>query len=540
MGKYREVRFDQDAQTRLLRGIDRLTRAVSITLGPRGRNVILAKEFGSPKVVNDGVTIAQEQTYRDPFENMGAQLVKQVSKETEDAAGDGTTTATVLAHAIITDGLKNITAGASPLMLKRGLEAAANAVVDGLVGQSQDLADKREMARVATISANDGAIGETIVDAMEAAGSDGVITVEESDSIDTTYEVVEGLQFDRGYLSPYFVTDAERMEAELKEPYILVTDQKIKKARDLLPVLEKIAQANKPLLVIAPEVEGEALTTLVINKLRGTLNAVAVKAPGFGDRRKAMLQDIAVLTGGLVVAEDAGMKVEAAELEQLGRAERVVVNDDDTTIVGGRGEAKNIQGRIEQIKKQMETSDADYDREKLRERMAKLTGGVAVIKVGAATEAELEEKKHRMEDALEATKAAVEEGILPGGGVALIHAARELEKLTFEDERQIGVRLLRRALEAPLRQLAENAGYEGNVVVEKVKALDPGYGFDAIAEDYVDMKAAGIIDPTKVTKSAVENAASVAGMILTSGAAVAIREDKASGSGMPPMPDDLY
>ncbi len=540
MGKYREVRFDQDAQTRLLRGIDRLTRAVSITLGPRGRNVILAKEFGSPKVVNDGVTIAQEQTYRDPFENMGAQLVKQVSKETEDAAGDGTTTATVLAHAIITDGLKNITAGASPLMLKRGLDAAANAVVDGLVGQSQDLADKREMARVATISANDGAIGETIVDAMEAAGSDGVITVEESDSIDTTYEVVEGLQFDRGYLSPYFVTDAERMEAELKEPYILVTDQKIKKARDLLPVLEKIAQANKPLLVIAPEVEGEALTTLVINKLRGTLNAVAVKAPGFGDRRKAMLQDIAVLTGGLVVAEDAGMKVEAAELEQLGRAERVVVNDDTTTIVGGRGEAKNIRGRIEQIKKQMETSDSDYDREKLRERMAKLTGGVAVIKVGAATEAELEEKKHRMEDALEATKAAVEEGILPGGGVALIHAARELEKLTFEDERQIGVRLLRRALEAPLRQLAENAGYEGNVVVEKVKALDPGYGFDVIAEDYVDMKAAGIIDPTKVTKSAVQNAASVAGMILTSGAAVAIREGKASGSGMSPMPDDLY
>jgi len=540
MGKYREVLFDQEAQTRLLQGVNRLTKAVSITLGPRGRNVILAKEFGSPKVVNDGVTIAQEQTYQDPFENMGAQLVKQVSKETEDAAGDGTTTATVLAHALITEGLKNITAGVNPLMLKRGLDAAAHAVVDGLAQQSQELGDKSEMARVATISSNDAEIGTIIADAMEAAGSDGVITVEESDSIDTTYEVVEGLQFDRGYLSPYFVTDAERMEAELKEPYILITDQKIKKARDLLPVLEKIAQANKPLLVIAQDVEGEALTTMVINKLRGTLNAVAVKAPGFGDRRKAMLQDIAVLTGGLVIAEDADMKVEAAELEQLGRAERVVINDDDTTIVGGQGEAKNIQGRVEQIKKQIETSDSDYDREKLQERMAKLSGGVAVVKVGAATEAELEEKKHRMEDALEATKAAVEEGILPGGGVALIHAARELETLSFDDERGIGVRLLRKALEAPLRQLAENAGYEGNVVVERVKALESGWGFDVVAEDYVDMKAAGIIDPTKVTKSAVQNAASVAGMILTSGAAVAIREDKASGSGMPPMPDDLY
>ena len=540
MGKYREVLFGQEAQTRLLRGVDRLNRAVSITLGPRGRNVILGKEFGSPKVVNDGVTIAQEQTYQDPFENMGAQLVKQVSKETEDAAGDGTTTATVLAHALITEGMKNITAGANPMMLKRGLDQAAQAVVDGLVKQSQELKDKGEMARVATISSNDEEIGTIIADAMEAAGTDGVITVEESDSIDTSYEVVEGLQFDRGYLSPYFVTDAERMEAELTEPYVLITDQKIKKARDLLPVLEKIAQAGKPLLVIAQDVEGEALTTMVINKLRGTLTAVAVKAPGFGDRRKAMLQDIAVLTGGLVIAEDAGMKIENTELEQLGRAERIVVTDDDTTIVSGQGEEKNIQGRIEQIKKQIETSDSDYDREKLQERMAKLSGGVAVIKVGAATETELEEKKHRMEDALEATKAAVEEGILPGGGVALIHAARELEKLAFEDERRIGVALLRRALEAPLRKLAENAGYEGNVVVEKVKALKPGHGFDVVAEDYVDMKKAGIIDPTKVTKSAVQNAVSVAGMILTSGAAVAIREDKSNGLAMPSMPDDLY
>ena len=539
MGTYREVLFDQDARTRLLRGVDRLTRAVSITLGPRGRNVVLAKAFGSPKVVNDGVTIAQEQTYKDPFENMGAQLVKQVSKETEDAAGDGTTTATVLAHALITEGLKNITAGANPMMLKRGLDQAAHAVVDGLSQQSQELKDKGEMARVATISSNDAEIGTIIADAMEAAGTDGVITVEESDSIETTYEVVEGLQFDRGYLSPYFVTDPERMEAELKDPYVLITDQKVRKAHDLIPVLEKVVEAGKPLLVIAQDVEGEALTTLVINKLRGTLNAVAVKAPGFGDRRKAMLQDIAVLTGGLVIAEDAGMKVENAELAQLGRAERIVVNDDDTTIVGGQGEAKNIQGRVEQIKKQMETSDSDYDREKLQERLAKLSGGVAVVKVGAATEAELEEKKHRMEDALEATKAAVEEGILPGGGAALIHAARELESLTFDDERGIGVRLLRKALAAPLRQLAENAGYEGNVVVEKAKTLQQGWGFDVVAEDYVDMKAAGIIDPAKVTKSAVQNAASVAGMILTSGAAVAIREDKSNGS-RPPMPDDLY
>jgi chaperonin GroEL len=534
--KYKEVLFDEEAREKLRKGIDRLTNAVRITLGPRGRNVVLAKEFGPPKVVNDGVTIAEEQEYLDEFENMGAQLVKQVAKETEDAAGDGTTTATILAHAILTEGMKNITAGANPMQLKRGLDKAVEVVVEELKKMSQELKTKEEMARVATISSNDEEIGRIIADAMEKAGKDGVITVEESDTIETYYEVVEGMQFDRGYLSPYFVTNAERMEAELKEPYILITDQEIKKARDLVPVLEKVAQTGKPLLVIASDVEGEALTTLVINKLRGTLQSVAVKAPGFGDRRKAMLQDIAILTGGQVIAEDAGMKVESATLDMLGRAERVVVTDDDTTIIGGKGDKKEIQARIEQIKKQMETADSDYDREKLQERMAKLAGGVVIIKVGAPTEAELEEKKHRMEDALEATKAAVEEGILPGGGVALLNAARKLDDLKLEGDEQIGAKLLQKALEAPMKQLAENAGYEGNIIVEKVKGLELGMGFDVVSEQYVDMMKAGIIDPAKVTKSAVLNAVSVAGLLLTSGAAVAtkeIGEDKTQ----PPMPE---
>jgi len=533
--KYKEVIFDDEAREKLKKGIERLTNAVRITLGPRGRNVILDKEFGAPKVVNDGVTIAEEQEYLDEFENMGAQLVKQVAKETEDAAGDGTTTATILAHALIFEGMKNITAGANAMQLKRGLEKASEAVVEELTKMSKELKTKEEMARVATISSNDEEIGAIIADTMEAAGEDGVITVEESDTIETYYEIVEGMQFDRGYLSPYFVTNAEKMEAELKEPYILITDQEIKKARDLVPVLEKVAQAGKPLLVIGQDVEGEALTTLVINKLRGTLQSCAVKAPGFGDRRKAMLQDIAILTGGQVIAEDAGMKVETATLDMLGRAERVVITDDDTTIIGGKGDKGEIEARIEQIKKQMENADSDYDREKLQERMAKLAGGVAIIKVGAATETELEEKKHRMEDALEATKAAVEEGILPGGGVALLNAAETLEKLKLDGDQQIGVRLLQKALEAPMRQLAENAGYEGNIVVEKVKALDKkGMGFDVLNEEYVDMVKAGIIDPTKVTKSAVLNAVSVAGMILTSGACVAAKE--IGKDEQPPMP----
>jgi chaperonin GroEL len=537
--KYKEVIFDDEARGRLKKGIDRLTNAVRITLGPRGRYVILAKEFGAPKVVDDGVTIAEEQEYLDEFENMGAQLVKQVAKETEDVAGDGTTTATILAHALISEGMKNITAGANPMQLKRGLEKAVEVVVEDLTKASKELKSKDEMARVASNSAHDEEIGKIIADTMDKAGKNGVITVEESDTIETYYEIVEGMQFDRGYLSPYFVTNAERMEAELKDPYILITDQEIKKARDLVPVLERIAQSGKPLLVIAEDVEGEALTTLVINKLRGTLQSVAVKAPGFGDRRKAMLEDIAILTGGQVLAEDAGLKVESATLDMLGRAERVVITDDDTTIIGGKGEKKKIEGRIEQIKKQMENTDSDYDREKLQERMAKLAGGVAIIKVGAATEAELEEKKHRMEDALEATKAAVDEGILPGGEVALINAAKALEKLKLDEDQQIGVRLLKKALEAPLKQLAENAGYEGNIVVEKVKTLEKGVGFDVVSEQYVDMMKEGIIDPTKVLKSAVLNAASVAGMILTSGACVAIKEigeDKQ----MPAPPPDMY
>jgi len=537
--KYKDVVFDDEARERLKKGIDRLTNAVRITLGPRGRYVILGKEFGAPKIVDDGVTIAEEQEYLDEFENMGAQLVKQVAKETEDVAGDGTTTATILAHALITEGMKNITAGANPMQLKRGLEKACEVVVEELTKASKELKSKDEMARVAANSAHDEEIGKIIADTMDKAGKDGVITVEESDTIETYYETVEGMQFDRGYLSPYFITNAERMEAELKEPYILITDQEIKKARDLVPVLERIAQSGKPLLVIAEDVEGEALTTLVINKLRGTLQSVAVKAPGFGDRRKAMLEDIAILTGGQVLAEDAGLKVESATLDMLGRAERVVITDDDTTIIRGKGDKKKIEGRIEQIKKQMENTDSDYDREKLQERMAKLAGGVAIIKVGAATEAELEEKKHRMEDALEATKAAVDEGILPGGEVALLNAAKALEKLKLDEDQQIGVRLLKKALEAPLKQLAENAGYEGNIVVEKVKTLEKGMGFDVVTEQYVDMMKEGIIDPTKVLKSAVLNAVSVAGMILTSGACVAIKEigeDKQ----MPPPTPDMY
>jgi len=480
--------------------------------------------------------VAEEQEYQDEFENMGAQLVQQVAKETNEVAGDGTTTATILAHAIIMEGLKSVAAGYNPMLIKRGLDKAVEVVVEELEKQSKPLKKKEEMARVATISSNDEEIGRIIADAMEAVGEDGVITVEDSDTINTYYEVVEGMQFDRGYLSPYFVTNAEKMEAELKEPYILITDQELKKARELLPVLERVAQEGKPLLVIANEVEGEALTTLVINKLKGTLQSVAVKAPGFGDRRKAMLEDIAILTGGKVIAKDAGMKIEDATLDMLGRAERVVVTDDDTTIIGGKGDKAAIEGRINQIKKQIETTDSDYDKEKLQERMAKLAGGVAIIKVGAPTETELEEKKHRMEDALEATKAAVEEGILPGGGVALLKAAKALEKLKLDGDEQVGVRILMKALEEPTKQLAENAGYEGSIVVEKIKSMEDGIGFDVLKEEYVDMMKAGIIDPTKVTKSAVQNAVSVGGLLLTTGAVVAQIEEKTPAA-VPPPPE---
>jgi len=535
--KYKEVLFNEEAQEKLKRGVQKLTDAVRVTLGPKGRNVIIDKAFGAPKITHDGVTVAEEQEYQDEFENMGAQLVKQVAKETNEVAGDGTTTATILAHSIIMEGLKSVAAGYNPMLIKRGLDKAVEVVVKELEKQSKPLKKKEEMARVAAISSNDEEIGRIIADAMEKVGEDGVITVEDSDTINTYYEVVEGMQFDRGYLSPYFVTNAEKMEAELKEPYILITDQELKKARDLLPALERVAQDGKPLLVIANEVEGEALTTLVINKLKGTLQSVAVKAPGFGDRRKAMLEDIAILTGGKVIAKDAGMKIEDATLDMLGRAERVVVSDDDTTIIGGKGDKTAIEGRINQIKKQIETTDSDYDKEKLQERMAKLAGGVAIIKVGAPTETELEEKKHRMEDALEATKAAVEEGILPGGGVALLKAAKALEKLNLDGDEQVGVKILKKALEEPTKQLAENAGYEGSIVVEKIKSMEDGVGFDVLSEEYVEMMKAGIIDPTKVTKSAVQNAVSVGGLLLTTGAIVAQIEEKSPAAAMPPSPE---
>ena len=536
----KEVIFGEEARRKMKAGIDKLADAVRITLGPRGRNVIIDKKFGSPDITNDGVTIAQEQEYKDEFENMGAQLVKEVASKTNDIAGDGTTTATILAHAMIEEGFKNVAAGANPMELKRGLEKGAAVIVDELGKQSRALKTKEETAQVATISANDESIGKIIADAMEAVGEDGVITVEDSDTIDTYYEVVEGMQFDREYISPYFVTDPKKMEVVLEEPYILITDREIKNAMELIPIMEKVAQTGKPLLVIAKDVTGEALSTLVLNKLRGTLTSCAVKAPGFGDRRKAMLEDIAILTGGRVISEDAGMEVRNATLEDLGRAEKVRVTHEDTTIIGGKGDPEAIKARIEQINEQIKTTDSDYDREKLEERKAKLAGGVAVIKVGAATETELEEKKHRFEDALEATKAAVEEGILPGGGVALLNASRVLENLEkeLEGDEKVGLQILKRALEEPARQLAENAGFEGAVIVEQLKKEKPGIGFDVVQEKFVDMFEAGIIDPTKVTRSALQNAVSIAGMLLTTEALVAeIKEEEKKESAAPPPPE---
>ncbi len=534
----KEVLYGEEARRKMKKGIDKLTDAVRVTLGPRGRNVILDKKFGSPDITNDGVTIAKEQEYEDEFENMGAQLVKEVASQTNDVAGDGTTTATILAHAMIEEGFKNLAAGANPLELKRGLEKASDAVVEELRKSSHVLKTKEQTAQVATISANDEAIGTIIADAMEAVGDDGVITVEDSDTIDTYYDMVEGMQFDREYISPYFVTDPKKMEVDLAEPYILITDRELKNAADLIPLLEKIAQSGKPLMIIANDVSGEALTTLVINKLKGTLTSCAVKAPGFGDRRKAMLEDIAVLTGAKVVAEDAGMEVKSTTLDMLGRAERVKVNSDDTTIIGGKGSSEAIKGRIDQINTQIETTDSDYDREKLEERKAKLAGGVAVIKVGAATETELKEKKHRMEDALEATKAAVDEGILAGGGVALINAANGLDSLALEGDEKISLQIMRKALEAPTRQIADNAGVEGAVVVAQIKDEQPGVGFDAILSKYCNMVEAGIIDPMKVTRSALQNAVSIAGMLLTTDVLVA--EIKGKEEAMPPqMPPQM-
>ncbi len=535
----KEVIFGEEARRRMKVGIDKLADVVRITLGPRGRNVIIDKKFGSPDITNDGVTIAQEQEYKDAFENMGAQLVKEVASKTNDIAGDGTTTATLLAHAMIEEGFKNLAAGANPMELKRGLEKGAEKLVESLKKQSRALKTKEETAQVATISANDEAIGAIIADAMEAVGEDGVITVEDSDTINTYYEVVEGMQFDREYISPYFVTDPKKMEVMMENPHILITDQELKSAADLVPVLEKVAQSGKPILIIAKDVTGEALTTLVLNKLKGTLTSCAVKAPGFGDRRKAMLEDLAVLTGGTVIAEDVGMQIKDTTLDMLGHAERVKVDSDNTTIIGGGGSTEAIKGRIEQIEAQVDTTDSDYDREKLEERKAKLAGGVAVIKVGAPTETELSEKKHRMEDALEATKAAVDEGILPGGGVALVNGASSLDSLKLKNDEAVGLNILRKALEAPLRQLANNAGFEGAIVVERVKAEKPGVGFDVISESYRDMFDAGIVDPMKVTRAALQNAISIAGMLLTTDALVAEVKEKDESSAMPQMPGGM-
>ncbi|MFO8033828.1 MAG: chaperonin GroEL [Candidatus Bipolaricaulota bacterium] len=525
----KELLFAEEARRKLMAGVDKLAEVVRVTLGPRGRNVCIEKKFGSPDIVNDGVTIAEEQEYEDSFENMGTQLVKEVASKTNDVAGDGTTTATMLAQALVKEGFKMVAAGGNPMALKRGIEKGSRAVVDELKKNSRKLGTKAETAQVATISANDPDIGQIIADTMEVVGEDGVITVEDSDTIDTYYELVEGMRFDREYVSPYFVTDPKKMEVSLDDPYILITDRELKNAMEVIPVLEKIAQSGKPLMIIAKDVTGEALSTLVLNKLKGTLSSCAVKAPGFGERRKAMLEDIAVLTGGVVVAEDAGMELKNTTLEMLGRAEKVRVTNEDTTVISGKGEADQIKARIEQINEQIKTTDSDYDREKLEERKAKLAGGVAVIKVGAATETELEEKKHRMEDALEATKAAVEEGILPGGGVALLNAGAVLGNLEKEisGEERVGVQILRRALQDPARQLAENAGFEGAIIVEKLKTEKPAVGFDVVAEDYRDMFEAGIIDPTKVTRSALQNAVSIAGMLLTTEALVAeIKEEK--------------
>jgi len=533
----KELDFDIEARTRLKSGVDKLARAVKVTLGPKGRNVVLDRKFGSPTVTKDGVSVAKEVELEDPVENMGAQMVKEVATKTSDLAGDGTTTATVLAQAIFGEGLKNVTAGANPMGIKRGIDKAVEKVVEELRGISQETKGKKEIAQVGAISANnDQEIGDLIADAMEKVGKDGVITVEEARGLETTLDTVEGMQFDRGYLSPYFVTDPERMEAVLEDPMILIHDKKVSSMKDLLPILEKVAQMGKPLLIIAEDVEGEALATLVVNKLRGTLKVAAVKAPGFGDRRKAMLQDIAVLTGGQVISEEVGFKLENTVLSDLGTAKRVVIDKDNTTVVDGAGEADKIQGRIEEIKVAIDKSTSDYDREKLQERLAKLAGGVAVINVGAATETEMKEKKARVEDALHATRAAVEEGIVPGGGVALLRAQKALEGFRVErDDEQVGVEILRRALEAPIRQIATNAGAEGSIIVAKVReATDVGFGYNALTDTFEDLVEAGVIDPTKVVRTALQNASSIAGLLLTTEAVVVEKpQEEKGGGGMP-------
>ena len=518
----KELDFDIEARSRLKAGVDKLTRAVKVTLGPKGRNVVIDRKFGSPTVTKDGVSVAKEIELEDPVENMGAQMVKEVATKTSDVAGDGTTTATVLAHAIFGEGLKNVTAGTNPMGIRRGIDKGVDAVVTALRGASTDTQGKREIAQVGAISANNNMeIGELISEAMEKVGKDGVITVEEARGLETELDTVEGMQFDRGYLSPYFVTDPERMEAVLEEPMILIHDKKISSMKDLLPILEKVAQMGKPLMVIAEDVEGEALATLVVNKLRGTLKVAAVKAPGFGDRRKAMLQDIAVLTGGQVISEEVGFKLENAVLSDLGSAKRVVIDKDNTTIIDGAGDEDDIHGRIDEIKVAIDKSTSDYDREKLQERLAKLSGGVAVINVGAATETEMKEKKALVEDALHATRAAVEEGIVPGGGVALLRAQSALDDLSLDrEDEQIGANILRRALEEPIRQIAGNAGAEPSIVVAKVRDGEGGFGYNAQTDVYENLVGAGVIDPTKVVRSALQNAASIASLLLTTEAVV--------------------
>ena len=531
----KDIKYSQKAREAILRGVDTLADAVKVTLGPRGRNVELEKSFGSPTITKDGVTVAKEIELEDKFENMGAQMVKEVASKTSDVAGDGTTTATVLAQAIYKEGSKLVAAGVNPMAIKRGIEKAVEAVVEELKKLSKPTKDQEEIAQVGTISANnDTTIGNIIAEAMNKVGKEGVITVEEAKSMETTLEIVEGMQFDRGYTSPYFVTDPEKMTVNLSNPYILLNEKKISGMKDLIPILEQIARMGKPLLIIAEDVEGEALATLVVNKLRGTLQVCAVKAPGFGDRRKAMLEDIAILTGGKVISEDLGLKLENVTLNDLGTAKTVTIDKDNTTIVDGGGSRKDLEGRVKQIRAQIDETTSDYDREKLQERLAKLVGGVAVIHVGAATETEMKEKKARVEDALNATRAAVEEGIVPGGGVALLRAAKGLEKLKLEGEEQSGVTLVHRALEEPIRQIANNAGAEGSVVVEKVKDQKGGFGFNAETGKYEDLMKAGIIDPTKVTRFALQNASSVAALLLTTEAMIA--EKPKDREDMPHMP----
>jgi len=529
----KQLSFNEDARSAIKRGVDTLANAVKVTLGPKGRNVVLEKKFGAPTITKDGVTVAKEIELEDPYENMGAQMVKEVASKTSEVAGDGTTTATILAQAIYREGLKNVAAGHNPMALKRGIEKAVASVVAKLKEISRETTEKTEIAQVAAISANnDDEIGSLIADAMEKVGKDGVITVEEAKSLETTLDVVEGMQFDRGYLSPYFVTDADRMEAVIEDPYILIHEKKISALKDLVPMLEKVAQQGKPILIIAEDLEGEALATLVVNKIRGTIRGAAVKAPGYGDRRKAMLEDISILTAGRVISEDLGIKLENVTLNDLGRAKRVIIDKDNTTIIEGAGSSEDIQGRINQIRRQIDETTSDYDREKLQERLAKLAGGVAIINVGAATEVEMKEKKARVEDAMHATRAAVEEGIVPGGGVALVRAAAALDSANISDETEkVGVEIVRRALEEPLRQIARNAGQEDSVILAKVRESEQNVGYDALRGEFNDMYKAGVIDPTKVVRVALQNASSIAGLMITTEALVAEIPEKE-----PPMP----